>query len=119
MSVSRSSTARTRSSSRSKDEKIPRILGDLLGPESELADCQDFLLQLSDPPFEMAEDILKERVLLANRIANTIKIKKRIPSTTVDYYKVYYIGLNQIAVFSDRKGSICQGLFGDPNLNRG
>jgi MAP/microtubule affinity-regulating kinase len=37
----------------------------------------------------MAEDLLKERVLLANRIANTIKIKKRIPSTTADYYKVY------------------------------
>lgn len=36
----------------------------------------------------MDEDLTKERVILANRIANTIKVKKRIPTTTADYYKV-------------------------------
>lgn len=41
VSVSRSSsTARTRSTSNSlREEKIPRILTDLLGPEVELSDC--------------------------------------------------------------------------------
>ena len=34
------SSARTRSTSNGlKEDKIPRILGDLLGPEIELADC--------------------------------------------------------------------------------
>ncbi|CAD8185793.1 unnamed protein product [Paramecium octaurelia] len=90
ISVTRStSSARTRSASNGpKEDKIPRILGDLLGPEIELADCQDFLLQLNEPQFKMDEDVMKERVILANRIANTIKVKKRIPTTTADYYKL-------------------------------
>ncbi|CAK63079.1 unnamed protein product (macronuclear) [Paramecium tetraurelia] len=90
ISVTRStSSARTRSASNGpKEDKIPRLLGDQLGPEVELADCQDFLLQLNEPQFKMDEDLMKERVILANRISNTIKVKKRIPTTTVDYYKV-------------------------------
>ena len=64
------------------------MLPDFGRMETELLDCQDFMLQLPEIHFPATEDLMKERIILANRIAYTVKTKKRIPITTPDFYKV-------------------------------
>ena len=84
-----SSTSKTRSNSHSKEEAYPKVLPDFGRLETELLDCNDFLLQLPDIAFPAPEDVKHERLILANRISHTIRTKKRIPPTTPEFYKVY------------------------------
>ncbi|CAD8152802.1 unnamed protein product [Paramecium pentaurelia] len=101
-SRSQQSTQKSRSNSQiSKEESFPKVLPDFGRMETELLDCQDFMLQLPEIQFPTTEDIMKERIILANRIAYTVKTKKRIPITTPDFYKV--------ALLCDRQRSICKG----------
>lgn len=37
------------------------------------------------------EDFLQERQTLANKIAYTFRVKKKIPPTTPEYYKLCYV----------------------------
>ncbi|CAD8152929.1 unnamed protein product [Paramecium octaurelia] len=91
-SRSQQTTQKSRSNSQiSKEESFPKLLPDFGRMETELLDCQDFMLQLPEIQFPTTEDIMKERIILANRIAYTTKTKKRIPITTPDFYKLCYV----------------------------
>ncbi|CAK75822.1 unnamed protein product (macronuclear) [Paramecium tetraurelia] len=91
-SRSQQTTQKSRSNSQiSKEESFPKLLPDFGRMETELLDCQDFMLQLPEIQFPTTEDIMKERIILANRIAYTTKTKKRIPITTPDFYKVSHL----------------------------
>ncbi|CAD8067555.1 unnamed protein product [Paramecium sonneborni] len=91
-SRSQQTTKKSRSNSQlSKEESFPKILPDFGRMETELLDSQNFFLQLPEIHFPTNEDIIKERLILANRIAYTIKTKKRIPPSTPDFYKSCYV----------------------------
>ncbi|CAD8057480.1 unnamed protein product [Paramecium primaurelia] len=91
-SRSQQTTQKSRSNSQiSKEESFPKMLPDFGRMETELLDCQELVLQLPDIHFPTNEDIMKERIILANRIAYTIKTKKRIPPSTPDFYKLCYV----------------------------
>lgn len=54
------------------------------------------------------EELKSDRLALANKIAHTFRVKKKIPATTPEYYRVIHLPQNpsSLVVLCDRQRSI-------------